>query len=101
MSQLHGINFDQVRIAEACRRAGIQRVYLFGSILTDQFREESDIDLLVETDPRRPVGLFALGGLQADPSDLLGRTVHLTLLGGVPSHKRADLLSQARMLDAA
>lgn len=101
MLRLHGITFDLPRIAAACREAGVVRVFLFGSILTDRFREDSDIDLLVETDPDRPPGLLALGGLQMDLSDLLGRTVHLTLLGGVPASERPAVLARARMLDAA
>ncbi len=101
MLDLNGITFDLPRIAEACRRAGVVRLYAFGSILTDRFGDDSDIDLLIETDPRKPAGLLALGGLQMDLSDLLGRTVHFTLLGGVPAAERAGVLARARMLDAA
>lgn len=101
MLRLHGITFDLSKIVAACRRAGVVRVFLFGSILTDQFQEDSDIDILVETDPLRPPGLLTLGGLQMDLSDLLGRPVHLTLLGGVPASERPEVLAHARMLDAA
>ncbi len=98
---LHEIMFDLALIGDACRRAGVVRLYLFGSILSDRFRPDSDIDLLVETDPRHPPGLLALGGLQMDLSELLGRTVHLTLLGGIPASERPAVLARARMLDAA
>lgn len=98
---LNGVEFDQRRIAALCRRAGVVRLYVFGSILTDQFRPDSDIDLLVETDPAHPTGLLALGGLQMDLTELLGRPVHLTLLGGVPTSERASVLAHARALDAA
>jgi hypothetical protein len=101
MLRLHGISFDLPRIGAACRRVGVVRLFVFGSILTDRFRPDSDIDLLVETDPLRPVGLLALGGLQMDLSDILGRSVHLTLLGGVPASERPAVLARARMLDAA
>ncbi|MBX3402757.1 MAG: nucleotidyltransferase domain-containing protein [Phycisphaeraceae bacterium] len=98
---LNGVEFDLRTIERLCRKAGVQRLWLTGSILTSEFRPDSDIDLLVETDPRQPVGLLALGGLQMDLSDLLGRPVHLTLLGGVPTSDRPRVLSQARLLDAA
>lgn len=101
MLRFHGIDFDTARIGGLCRRAGVVRVYLFGSILTDRFSTDSDIDLLVETDPARPLGILTLGGLQMDLSDLLGRPIHLTLLGGVPTTDRADLVAHARLLDAA
>ena len=99
--QLHGIDFDLGRIAALCRDSGVLRAWVFGSILTDRFDATSDIDMLVETDPRHPRGLFALGGLQMDLSELLGREVHLTLLGGVPTADRGALVKGARLLDAA
>lgn len=98
---LHGIQFDEGRIRSLCEGAGVVRLYLFGSILTPRFRAESDIDVLIETDPRNPPGLLALGGLQADLSALLGRVVHVTMLRGVPSDERAGVLAVARMLHAA
>lgn len=98
---INGINFPEEKIAEFCREAGVLRLYLFGSILTDRFGPESDVDVLVETDPRNPVGLFRLGGLQMDLSDLTGREVHLTMLGGVPIQARPGLLAGARPLHAA
>ena len=76
-------------------------MYAFGSILTKRFKAGSDIDLLVETNPAKPVGILALGGLQMDLTDLLERRVHLTLLGGVPPLERAAVLASARMVDAA
>jgi hypothetical protein len=101
MARLHGIEFDVPRISAACQRAGVVRLFVFGSILTDRFTPDSDIDLLIETDPLHPPGLLALGGLQMDLSEMLGRTVHLTLLGGVPASERPAVLARARMLDAA
>ena len=44
----HGIEFDHEKIAAFCRRHGVVRLSLFGSILRDDFGPESDIDLLVE-----------------------------------------------------
>lgn len=101
MLRLHDVLFDLPRIRDACRRAGVVRLFLFGSILTDQFGPDSDIDMLVDTDPLHPPGLLALGGLQMDLSELLGRTVHLTLLRGVPDSERSAVLARARMLEAA
>ena len=99
--RLHGIEFDHRQIGALCRAAGVVRLFLCGSILSDRFDAGSDIDMLVETDPRRPPSLLALGGLQMDLSDLLGRRVHLTLLGGIPASEKASMLAHARPLDAA
>lgn len=99
--RLHNIAFDVPCIADRCSRAGVTRVYLFGSILTDRFGPNSDIDLLVELNSARPTTLFELGDLQMDLSEMLGRNVHLTLLGGVPERERAGVIASARMLNAA
>ena len=47
----HGIEIPKGRIAEFCRRHHIRRLALFGSILRDDFRPESDVDVLVEFEP--------------------------------------------------
>lgn len=40
------------------RRRGVSHVALFGSVARGEATENSDIDLLIELDPRAPVGLF-------------------------------------------
>ncbi len=99
--RLHGIDFPADRIAEACRRARVRRLWFFGSILEDDFRPDSDIDVLVEGDPANPSGLFALGGLVSELEGVLGREVHLTMLGGVPDEDRPRLLAASRLAYAA
>ena len=38
-------------IADYCRRHHIRKLSLFGSVLRDDFRPESDVDVLVEFEP--------------------------------------------------
>lgn len=101
MLVINGVSFDLDAISSLCSRAGVMRAYLFGSILTDRFTPQSDVDILVETDADHRPGMLALGGLQMDLSELVGRTVHLSMLSGVPMEDRRRLLSGARVLDAA
>jgi len=35
------------KVIEICRKHDVKRLYIFGSILSDQFKENSDIDLLI------------------------------------------------------
>ncbi len=35
------------QIIEICQKHDVKRLYVFGSILSDQFKENSDIDLLI------------------------------------------------------
>jgi predicted nucleotidyltransferase len=45
------------QIAEFCRRHGIRRLSFFGSVLRDDFKPESDIDVLIEFEPGQTPGL--------------------------------------------
>ncbi|MGO9109458.1 MAG: nucleotidyltransferase family protein [Thermoguttaceae bacterium] len=64
------------KIADFCRRHRIRKLSLFGSVLLDDFRPESDIDVLVEFEPgaRRGLTFFAK---QDELSTILGRKVDL------------------------
>jgi len=65
-------------IAAMCRRNGVRRLALFGSVLTGRFSEHSDIDVLIEFRPNERVGFFRLADIQDELSRLLdGRTVDL------------------------
>ncbi|MBD2060605.1 nucleotidyltransferase family protein [Oculatella sp. FACHB-28] len=65
------------RIAQFCQRHHICKLSLFGSVLRDDFRPESDIDVLVEFEPGKTPGL-AIVTMQQELSELFdGRTVDL------------------------
>ena len=59
-------------IAAFCRRHHIRRLSFFGSILREDFRGDSDVDVLVEFEPGREVGLFRLAAMERELSELLG-----------------------------
>jgi predicted nucleotidyltransferase len=71
------IQLDPEYIAEFCKRNQIRKLALFGSVLTDRFRPESDIDVLVEFQEEARVGLFALAGMEIELTEKLGRKVDL------------------------
>lgn len=71
------IQLDPVFVAEFCKRNHIRKLALFGSVLTDRFRPESDIDMLVEFDDRARVGLFDLARMEIELTEKLGRKVDL------------------------
>ena len=48
------VEIEQERLSEFCRRYGVRRLLLFGSVLTDRFTDSSDIDVLVEFQPGVP-----------------------------------------------
>lgn len=71
------LDFDRKALRNLCERYQVQRLHLFGSVLTDGFDRDSDVDVLVEFPEDEKPGLFHLGGLQQRLTDLLGRPVDL------------------------
>jgi len=92
----HGLEIPKDRIAEFCRHHGIRRLALFGSILRDDFRPESDVDVLVEFQPGTKVGLrfFAI---ERELSDILGRKVDLNTPGFLGKYYKEEVLSEAEV----
>jgi predicted nucleotidyltransferase len=66
-------------INSLCLQNKVKSLYVFGSVLTDRFNEESDIDLVVDIDSNDPFDYadsyfnlkFALQDLFRRPVDLL------------------------------
>ena len=70
------INIPREKLGEFCRRHHIRRLGLFGSVLREDFSDESDVDVLVEFEPGHEPG-FAFFGMQEELSELFGRKVDL------------------------
>lgn len=96
----HGIDIPNDRIAEFCLRHRIRRLSLFGSILRDDFRSESDVDVLVEFEPDARTG-FAFFGMQDELSEILGRKVDLNTPQCLSKYFRDEVLREAEVLYAA
>ncbi|MEI7836740.1 MAG: nucleotidyltransferase family protein [Planctomycetota bacterium] len=94
------IDIPTDKVAEFCRKNHIRRLALFGSVLRDDFRSDSDVDVLVEFEPGRTPG-FAFFGLQEELSALLGRKVDLNTPGFLSDYIRADILREAEVLYVA
>ena len=57
------IAVDRGRLGEICRRYHVRKLAVFGSMLREDFRADSDVDLLIEFDPAsrpRMVGMYQL-----------------------------------------
>lgn len=59
-------------LKEFCRRNHICKLSLFGSVLRDDFRSDSDVDVLVELDREHGPGFIALFQIEQELSRLLG-----------------------------
>ena len=63
---------DGAALAALCRRHGIRRLSLFGSVLKGTARPDSDVDLLVEFEPGAKPSYLDLAQMEIDLSGLLG-----------------------------
>lgn len=60
---------------------GLKAVFLFGSYARNEANEDSDIDLLVDTDGTGLRSLFALGALYCDLEEALQKSIDLITVG--------------------
>jgi predicted nucleotidyltransferase len=71
------ISLDREKIADFCRRWKISEFSLFGSVLRDDFRPDSDVDVLVNFAEDAKWSLFDLVTMQDELKEILGREVDL------------------------
>lgn len=96
------ITIDRAQLAEFCQRHGIRKLALFGSVLRDDFRPESDVDVLVEFAPETRIGLIGLAGIEIELSEMLARRVDLNTPGFLSRSFRDQVLAEAEVYyDAA
>jgi uncharacterized protein len=105
-SRLAGrLTLDRERLAAFCRHWAVAELALFGSVLRDDFRPESDVDVLVAFAPAARPSLFDLVEMEAELSELLGREVDLVTRRSVEESdnwiRRRAILDSARPLPVA
>ncbi len=80
-------------IAHSPHRNNIKRVALFGSYAEGKQKRGSDVDILIEF--QRPIGLFAMVGVQRELADALKKKVDLMTPGSLSKYFRDDVLRRA------
>lgn len=95
------IQIDHTRLATFCEENHIVKLAFFGSVLTEHFGEDSDVDVLVEFDPDHIPGMIRLCGMERVLSDLLGRRVDMRTPNDLSRHFRDEVVSKALVQYAA
>jgi predicted nucleotidyltransferase len=57
------------------RRLGVAHASVFGSVARGEARFESDVDILVELDPDRPMGIFEYARLKIQIGEILEHSI--------------------------
>lgn len=94
------IALPKEKIADFCRRHHIRKLAVFGSALREDFRPDSDLDVLVEFGPEHTPGLAFLG-MEQELSELLGRKVDLNTPQFLSPYFRDKVLAEAEVQYAA
>lgn len=90
------IDIPTNKIAEFCQRHHILKLSLFGSVLRNDFKPESDIDFLVEFEPGRTPGYFKLVSMEIELSEMLkGRKIDLRTLDELSIYFRGRVMAEA------
>ncbi len=96
------IQIDQNSLRAFCRSNHIRKLSLFGSVLRNDFRPDSDIDILVEFEPDHTPGLLAIARMERELSQLFGcRRVDLRTPQDLSRYFRQDVLAKAQVQYAA
>jgi uncharacterized protein len=90
------------RIAEFCQRWKITEFALFGSVLRDDFRPNSDIDILVTFSPDPGWSLFDWVDMKDDLKALFGREVDIADKQGLKNpYRRHEILKTCQVIYAS
>ena len=89
------IQFPPAALGDICRRYGVRRLSLFGSVLGPEFRLDSDVDVLVEFDAGHSIGLIRLAAFQRELTALIGRAVDVRTPHDLSRYFRDDVLRSA------
>jgi len=97
-----GIQLPNEAIAAFCREWKIVELALFGSVLTDHFRSDSDIDVLAQFAPDNEWSLLDRVTMREELSEIFARKVDLVSREGIErSHnyiRRKAILGTARVI---
>jgi uncharacterized protein len=96
------VDIPRGEIEAFCHKWKIRELSLFGSVLRDDFRPDSDIDVLVSFEPDDPWDLFHLVEMRDELIALFGRDVDLIEKEGLRNpFRRRTILDTREVIYAA
>lgn len=87
------IKVPRKKLADFCRRYHVQKLALFGSVIGENFRAESDVDVLVLFQPNAKIGFITFSRMQRELAELFNRRVDLVPMDGLKPVIRDSVLS--------
>lgn len=87
-------------IRDFCRAHSVRELAVFGSAVRTDFSQDSDIDVLIDLDPKKRIGLIALQQMRDELARLFGRPVDLLTRAGLNRHIRDQVLRTVEIIYA-
>lgn len=100
MIKLAGIEVDEEKLRDICRRWGIAELSVFGSVARGEADPDSDVDLLYVFEPDARIG-WNIVDLEDELSQLFGRNVDLMPKATIHRFVREQILAEAQIVYAA
>jgi len=95
------ITIDQEQLAAFCRKHHLTKLAFFGSVLTDRFGPDSDVDVLFEYDPNYVPSLFDVAGMEEELGAILGRKADMRTPRDLSRYFRDEVVRSALVQYAA
>ena len=95
------IQVDKHAIAAFCKKRHIVKLAFFGSVLTEQFGPQSDVDVLVVFAPNHGTTLFDVVDMEDELTEMLGRKTVLRTPNDLSHLFRDEVLRNALVQYAA
>lgn len=89
------IEMDKEQIAAFCVRHHLVKLALFGSVLTDRFGPDSDVDVLFEYDPAHVPSLFDVVRMERELSEILGHKADMRTPQDLSRYFRDEVVRHA------
>ena len=94
---MHQLTYDVESVNSFCRQNKIKRLAFFGSVIRDDFRPDSDLDILVEFLPEAQVGFLSMARMERELAEIFGRKVDLRTAAELSPYFVAEVLEQAEV----
>lgn len=91
------IPIDHEKIVDFCHQHRIRKLSLFGSVLRNDFRSDSDVDILVEFEPGATAGFLRLAAMELELTEILGRRADLRTPAELSRYFRDEVLREAEV----
>jgi predicted nucleotidyltransferase len=94
--------FEKDRLRDFCRRWEVRELSIFGSALRADFKDDSDIDLLLSLNPDAPWSLYEWIDMIEELKEIFGRDIDLVSMDGLRNpFRRQAILNDREVIYAA